>query len=183
MIFLHKSEWYWHVRSDFWAVSTIQIPCRTPHGIPCGCSSSWPCITMIPPSKTHPSPGKPSPPCQVCAVSFESLHCIYGQKTGHFCSKFCQEKSIFACAIGSAFFLLCRLNAKWPLIYYKTDNNWKVFSSWFSRDFCTQISWFIPILYKIPVEWTKKITKKETKTATMSSCHWHEHLCQWQTFR
>ena len=39
----------------------------------------------------------------------------------------------------------------------------RFFSSEFSRDFRTEISCFVPILRKIPVEWTKKITKKETK--------------------
>jgi hypothetical protein len=39
----------------------------------------------------------------------------------------------------------------------------RVFSSGFSRDFRTEISCFVPILRKIPVEWTKKITKKATK--------------------
>jgi hypothetical protein len=92
----------WEAPSE--PISTIQISRRIPRGIPHGCSSSRPSVTMIPPSKTHPSPGKPSPPCQVCAASFESLHCVYGQKTGHFCSKFCQEKSIFVCMISGAFF-------------------------------------------------------------------------------
>jgi hypothetical protein len=46
----------------------------------------------------------------------------------------------------------------------------KGFSSRVSRDFRTKISYFVPILHKIPVEWTKKITKKATKT-----CH-HEQL-------
>jgi hypothetical protein len=94
----------WEAPSE--PVSTIQISRRIPRGIPSGYSSSWPSVTMIPPSKTCASPGKPSPPCQVCAVSFESLHCVYGQKTGHFCSKFCREKSIFACMIGNIFFAL-----------------------------------------------------------------------------
>ena len=44
----------------------------------------------------------------------------------------------------------------------------RFFSSGFSRDFRTKISCFVPIVHKIPVEWTKKITKKETK-----NCH-HE---------
>jgi hypothetical protein len=39
----------------------------------------------------------------------------------------------------------------------------RFFSSGFSRDFRTEISCFVPILHKIPVEWTKKITKKATK--------------------
>jgi hypothetical protein len=92
----------WEVPSE--PVSTIQISHRIPRGIPRGCSSSQPSVTMIPLSKTYPSPGKPSPPRQVCAVSFESLHCVYNQKTHCFCSKFCQEKSIFVCGIGGNFF-------------------------------------------------------------------------------
>jgi hypothetical protein len=39
----------------------------------------------------------------------------------------------------------------------------RFFSSGFSRDFRTEISCFVPVLRKIPVEWTKKITKKATK--------------------
>ena len=90
---------------------------RILRGIPPGCSS----VTMIPPSKTRPSPGKPSPSRQVCAVSFESLHCVHGKKTGHFCSQFCREKSIFACMIGARrFFWLCHFSFKrvqqWPLV-------------------------------------------------------------------
>jgi hypothetical protein len=46
----------------------------------------------------------------------------------------------------------------------------RFFSSRCSRDFCTEISCFVPILRKIPVEWTKKITKKVTKN------HHHEQL-------
>ena len=76
---------------------------RILRGIPPGCSS----VTMIPPSKTRPSPGKPSPSRQVCAVSFESLHCVHGKKTGRFCSQFRREKSIFACMIGARRFFGC----------------------------------------------------------------------------
>jgi hypothetical protein len=39
----------------------------------------------------------------------------------------------------------------------------RFFSSGFSRDFRTEISCFVLILHKIPVEWTKKITKKVMK--------------------
>jgi hypothetical protein len=50
----------------------------------------------------------------------------------------------------------------------------RFFSSGFSRDFRTEISCFVPILHKIPVEWTKKITKKETK-----NCHHEQSPSTW----
>jgi hypothetical protein len=64
-------------------------------------------ITMTTPSKTTMAPGKPLPRHQVCVVSLESLHCVYWKKTGHFCSKFCWEKSIFECMIGTWRFVGC----------------------------------------------------------------------------
>jgi hypothetical protein len=56
------------------------------------------------------------------------------------------------------------------LWYYETDNNWKVFSSRFSRDFRTEISCFVPFLRKILLDKSKP-QKKATKTATMT------HIC------
>jgi hypothetical protein len=56
----------------------------------------------------------------------------------------------------------------WPTMKLTTIE--RFFSSGFSRDFRTEISCFVPIVRKIPVEWTKKITKKETKN------HHHEQL-------
>jgi hypothetical protein len=45
------------------------------------------------------------------------------------------------------------------------------FSSGFSQDFRTKISCFVPILHKIPVEWTNQNHKKKaTKTTTMTHC-------------
>jgi hypothetical protein len=71
-----------------------------------------PAITMTTPSKTPMAPGKPSPAYQVCVFSLESLHCVVYKKTGHFCSKFHQEKSIFARMIGGALCWLCHLPFK-----------------------------------------------------------------------
>ena len=79
-------------------------------------------ITMITPSKTPPSPGKPSPSRQVCVVSLESLHCAYCKKTGHFCSNFCREKSIFECMIGGA--ALC------PVLRLSNESNDGHLSLW-----------------------------------------------------
>jgi hypothetical protein len=59
-----------------------------------------------------------------------------------------------------------RFLPNFPIFQKKT--NFPGGPSGFSRDFRTEISCFVPILRKIPVEWTKKITKKETK-----NCH-HE---------
>jgi hypothetical protein len=64
-------------------------------------------ITMTTPSKTPTASGKPLPRHQVCVVSLESLHCVYSKKTGHFCPKFCREKSIFECMIGAWRFVGC----------------------------------------------------------------------------
>jgi hypothetical protein len=63
-------------------------------------------ITMTTPSKNPMAPGKPSPPHHICVVSLESLHCVYCKKTGHFCSKFCREKSVFECMIGGTLLAL-----------------------------------------------------------------------------
>jgi hypothetical protein len=57
-----------------------------------------------------------------------------------------------------------------PLLTTKLVTIERFFSSGFSRDFRTKISCFVLILRKIPVEWTKKITKKVTKN------HHHEQL-------
>lgn len=61
-------------------------------------------ITMTTPSKAPTASGKPLPPHQICLVSFLSPHGAYCKKNGRFWSKFCREKSIFACAIGGASF-------------------------------------------------------------------------------
>jgi hypothetical protein len=42
----------------------------------------------------------------MCIVALESLHCVYGKKTGHFCSKLRQEKHIFECMIGARRFVV-----------------------------------------------------------------------------
>jgi hypothetical protein len=77
-------------------------------------SSTWKfVITMAPPSNTPTALGKPSPANQICVVSLEPLHCAYCKKTGHFCSKFHREKSIFECMIGArrfVCFVICLSN-------------------------------------------------------------------------
>ncbi len=52
----------------------------------------------------------------------------------------------------------------------------RFFSSGFSRDFRTEISCFVPILCKIPVEWMNQNHKKATKTATMTGCRRHNSV-------
>jgi hypothetical protein len=57
-------------------------------------------------------------PSGMCIVALESLHCVYGKKTGHFCSKLRREKPIFECTIGAwcfVFFLFERVQ-RWPSI-------------------------------------------------------------------
>jgi hypothetical protein len=49
-------------------------------------------------------------PSGMCIVALESLHCVYGKKTGHFCSKLRREKPIFECTIGSWRFVFFCLN-------------------------------------------------------------------------
>jgi hypothetical protein len=45
-------------------------------------------------------------PSGMCIVALESLHCVYGKKTGRFCSKLRQEKPIFECMIGERRFVV-----------------------------------------------------------------------------
>jgi hypothetical protein len=42
----------------------------------------------------------------MCIVALESLHCVYGKKTGRFCSKLRREKPIFECTIGARRFVI-----------------------------------------------------------------------------
>jgi hypothetical protein len=49
-------------------------------------------------------------PSGMCIVALESLHCVYGKKTGRFCSKLHQEKPIFECTIGAWCFVVFPLN-------------------------------------------------------------------------
>jgi hypothetical protein len=49
-------------------------------------------------------------PSSMCIVALESLHCVYGKKTGHFCYKLHQEKPIFECTIGAQLFVAFPLN-------------------------------------------------------------------------
>jgi hypothetical protein len=46
-------------------------------------------------------------PSGMCIVALESLHCVYGEKTGRFWSKLRREKPIFECTTGAA---LCRFS-------------------------------------------------------------------------
>jgi hypothetical protein len=45
-------------------------------------------------------------PSGMCIVALESLNCVYGKKTGHFCSKLRREKPIFECTIGARRFVV-----------------------------------------------------------------------------
>jgi hypothetical protein len=45
-------------------------------------------------------------PSGMCIVALESLHCVYGKKTGRFCSKLHREKPIFECTIGAQRFVV-----------------------------------------------------------------------------
>jgi hypothetical protein len=45
-------------------------------------------------------------PSGMCIVALESLHCVYGKKTGPFCSKLHRQKSIFECMIGMQCFVV-----------------------------------------------------------------------------
>jgi hypothetical protein len=49
----------------------------------------------------------PSVPTASISCCFSTNDCVYGKKTGHFCSQFRQEKSIFECTIGARRFVSC----------------------------------------------------------------------------